>query len=261
MNFISNIVHGTSSQSHTHADGTTHSHSSQANYFTAEEKLFTNLFFFGLALSIVSAILFFTTEILWLPIVLLTIGIVMMIPRTALVVMIWRIAPERFKIVEKIQSQIPWRGDEQVLDVGTGSGILLVGCGQKLTTGHGIGIDIWLPDAGGGTPELFQHNIKVEGLADKLELQNVDVREMPFEDGSFDVIVSSLAMHHVGAGSAERLRGIREMIRTLKPGGYIALYDLSGVLKDGIRLLEDQGFSTINRQGRMFQYILVQKPA
>ena len=36
-----------------------------------------------------------------------------------------------------------WSGSEQVLDIGTGRGLLLVGAAKRLTTGYATGIDIW----------------------------------------------------------------------------------------------------------------------
>src|SRR5216683_6809807 len=39
--------------------------------------------------------------------------------------------------------QVPWRGDEVVLDVGCGRGLLLVGAAQRLTTGKAVGVDLW----------------------------------------------------------------------------------------------------------------------
>ncbi|MGH3056180.1 MAG: class I SAM-dependent methyltransferase, partial [Gaiellaceae bacterium] len=36
-----------------------------------------------------------------------------------------------------------WRGDEQVLDVGTGRGLLMVGAARRLTSGHSVGTDVW----------------------------------------------------------------------------------------------------------------------
>lgn len=53
-----------------------------------------------------------------------------------------------------------WRGDEQVLDVGTGRGLLLVGAARRLTTGHATGIDIWnKEDLSGNALERTEQNL------------------------------------------------------------------------------------------------------
>src|SRR5438067_1587549 len=44
---------------------------------------------------------------------------------------------------ERLLGLIPWRGDERVLDVGCGRGLLLVGAARRLTTGSSVGVDIW----------------------------------------------------------------------------------------------------------------------
>ena len=78
-----------------------------------------------------------------------------------------------------------WRGDEQVLDVGCGRGLLVVGAAKRLngpgTTGHATGIDIWSNvDMGGNAIEATQHNIALEGLTGRCTLVSGAAQEMPF---------------------------------------------------------------------------------
>ncbi len=42
--------------------------------------------------------------------------------------------------------QLPIQGNERILDIGCGRGLLLIGAAQRLTTGKAIGIDIWTVD-------------------------------------------------------------------------------------------------------------------
>ncbi len=44
---------------------------------------------------------------------------------------------------EQFLDQIPWRGDETVLDVGCGRGLLLNAAARRLQTGKAIGVDLW----------------------------------------------------------------------------------------------------------------------
>src|ERR1700727_2125171 len=44
---------------------------------------------------------------------------------------------------DRMLKMISWRGDEQVLDVGTGRGLLLVGAARHLQSGKATGIDVW----------------------------------------------------------------------------------------------------------------------
>src|SRR5215831_4239697 len=62
-------------------------------------------------------------------------------------------------IRDRMLSSIPWRGDEQVLDVGCGRGLLLVGAAQRLTTGKATGLDRWVRGAvTDNRPAAAQHN-------------------------------------------------------------------------------------------------------
>jgi arsenite methyltransferase len=49
----------------------------------------------------------------------------------------------KFRHRDRILALAHLRGDEDVLDVGTGRGLLLVGAAKKLVTGHAVGLDIW----------------------------------------------------------------------------------------------------------------------
>jgi arsenite methyltransferase len=127
---------------------------------------------------------------------------------------------------ERILNSISWRGNEQVLDVGCGRGLLLIGAAKHLESGHAVGIDVW-PQEGRNhiSAEATMENARLEGVAERVELKNADVRELPVPDASFDVIVSSLAIHNI-PDAAERERAIREMARVLKPGGQLVLADI-----------------------------------
>jgi arsenite methyltransferase len=143
---------------------------------------------------------------------------------------------------------IDWRGDEQVLDVGCGNGFLLVEVARRLTSGKATGIDLWKAGAGDQTAEAAWRNARLEGVAERVDVQNVDARAMPFADHTFDVIVSSLMLHHAGGG-ADRERVLREMTRVLKPGGTLLLYDVAALIGSAARSLRQLGLGSIRHRG------------
>ena len=132
---------------------------------------------------------------------------------------------EKFRLRDRMLNMVTWRGDENVLDVGTGRGLLTIGAAKRLTIGKSIGIDIWRgQDLSDNTREAAMRNAEIEGVADKVELRNADAREMPFPDGSFDCVLSNLCLHNI-ANPEGRTAACREIARVLKPGGVALISD------------------------------------
>src|ERR1700733_10682227 len=79
----------------------------------------------------------------------------------------------KFAHRDRMLRLIEWRGDEQVLDVGTGKGLLMIGAAKNLTTGKSTGIDIWsAEDLTGNNVENALKNAEIEGVQDKVEIKN-----------------------------------------------------------------------------------------
>lgn len=118
------------------------------------------------------------------------------------------------------------RGDERVLDVGTGSGQQLAAVAGRLTGGgHATGVDIWRAwDHSGNSEDRAVANMRAEGVADRTTLVTGDMRDLPFPDGRFDVVISTLAVHNL-PDPADRAAALREMARVLRPDGRLTLVD------------------------------------
>jgi ubiquinone/menaquinone biosynthesis C-methylase UbiE len=131
----------------------------------------------------------------------------------------------KFRHRDMMLNMVHWRGDERVLDVGTGRGLLLIGAARRLTTGKGTGIDIWsTKDLSGNSLERTQANVDVEGVQNKVELKSDDARKLSFPDASFDVILSNLCIHNI-PDEEGRAQACREITRVLKPGGTALISD------------------------------------
>jgi arsenite methyltransferase len=131
----------------------------------------------------------------------------------------------KFRHRDMMINMLRWRGDERVLDVGTGRGLLLIGAARRLTTGTATGIDIWsTKDLSGNSLERTQTNIDVERVQDKVELKSDDARKLSFPDASFDVVLSNLCIHNI-RGAEGRALACREIARVLKPGGSALISD------------------------------------
>jgi arsenite methyltransferase len=132
----------------------------------------------------------------------------------------------KFRHRDRMLAKINWRGDEKVLDVGTGAGLLLIGAAKKLTAGgRGIGIDIWNEeDLSDNSAETTELNARLEGVADKVEIKNEDARELTFPDAAFDVVLSNLCLHNIPNEQGRR-KACAEIARVLKPGGIAVVSD------------------------------------
>jgi len=127
---------------------------------------------------------------------------------------------------EKLLDNVKWSGAERVLDIGCGRGLMLVGAAKRLTTGTATGIDIWqAEDLSGNRPEATLENAKREGVAERVEVKTADMRELPFPDATFDVIVSCAAVHNLYE-EKDRAQAMREVARVLKPGGAAIIDDI-----------------------------------
>jgi arsenite methyltransferase len=131
----------------------------------------------------------------------------------------------KLRLRERLLNKITWQGNERVLDVGCGRGLLTVGAAHRLSSGKVVGVDVWNPKAlTGNQGESVLQNAKIEGVSDRVEIKEGDARELPFPDETFDVVVSNFVVHEMN-NRAEREKMMREVARVLKPGGRVALVD------------------------------------
>jgi arsenite methyltransferase len=165
--------------------------------------------------------------------------------------MVWSSKVGKLKERDRILDAIPWRGDETVLDAGCGRGLLLIGAAKHLSTGTAIGVDIWRKgDQSGNSPEVTLENAKAEGVEGRVEIRDGDLRDLPFEDGSFDVVLSSLALHNIH-DREEREGALRELTRVLKPGGRLTIVDVWDT-GEYARVLREGGMEGVWRSGLRF---------
>jgi SAM-dependent methyltransferase len=140
--------------------------------------------------------------------------------------MIWSSKVAKIALRDRLLDQIQFKGDEKVLDVGCGRGLMLIGAAKRLKSGKATGIDIWnATDLSGNTADATKQNAKIEGVSEKVRVENGDARKLVYPDGNYDVVISSLAIHNIPE-KAERDQAIREMWRVLKPGGRLLIYDI-----------------------------------
>jgi len=135
----------------------------------------------------------------------------------------------KFRHRDFMLSLHPWRGDENVLDVGCGRGLLLAEAAKRIAalsgTGHVTGIDVWSNvDMGGNSAAATQHNLDLEGVSSLCTLISQPAQGMAFPDATFDVILSNLCIHNI-YDAPTRHQALRQIVRVLKPGGIALISD------------------------------------
>jgi ubiquinone/menaquinone biosynthesis C-methylase UbiE len=157
----------------------------------------------------------------------------------------------KLRMRERLLDRLALRGDETVLDVGCGRGLMLIAAAKRLPPGgrgKAHGIDIWQSeDLSGNSMSATLENARREGVADRVAVQTADMRQIPFPDGTFDAVVSTFAVHNL-YDRADRDTAIGEIARVLKPGGAALISDMRhhGQYAQAFRAC---GFTDVRRVG------------
>jgi demethylmenaquinone methyltransferase/2-methoxy-6-polyprenyl-1,4-benzoquinol methylase/phosphoethanolamine N-methyltransferase len=107
---------------------------------------------------------------------------------------------------------------EKVLDVGCGTGTLAIAIKRQAGAGEVHGID--------ASPEmvLVAKEKSAKGGSD-IDFRVALIEAIPFPDASFDLVTSSLMLHHLPDNL--KAKGFLEIRRVLKPGGRFMAMDFA----------------------------------
>ena len=153
----------------------------------------------------------------------------------------------KFRVWHEVLDGLHLRGDERVLDMGCGRGAVLIAVAKRLTSGRATGIDLWsTKDQSGNARDVTLENAALEGVRDRLDVETGDMRALPFADASFDVVLSSLAIHNIRSHEA-RARAVAEAWRVLRPGGRLVIADIR-VTRRYAAKLHELGAAQVRRQ-------------
>ncbi|OGS41540.1 MAG: hypothetical protein A3K67_00245 [Euryarchaeota archaeon RBG_16_62_10] len=137
----------------------------------------------------------------------------------------------------EIVRQMGLGGGQAALDIGCGTGTLLIAMKRACPDAMVVGID-------GDAAVLSYARVKGLRTGSRLDLQVALASHLPYAGRTFDGIASSLVFHHLTRG--DRARALSEAFRVLRPGGKIIVADFGvprGLLMRAISkaagLLED----------------------
>jgi ubiquinone/menaquinone biosynthesis C-methylase UbiE len=108
---------------------------------------------------------------------------------------------------------------DRVLDLGCGIGNILIALAERVDfSGPPVGVDV--------SPDLIrigEREIAQAGLQNRIQLQVSPATHLPFEAGSFDVVLTSHVLKHLDDQAL--LASFREVARILRPGGRFLLWE------------------------------------
>ncbi len=105
----------------------------------------------------------------------------------------------------------------QAVDLGCGAGQLVLELARQAPALHVTGIDLsekMLADA--------TQSAQRAGLENRVDFRLGNVEEIPFPDGSLDLVISTFSLHHW----TDPVKILNEIDRVLKPGGTFYIFDL-----------------------------------
>lgn len=137
---------------------------------------------------------------------------------------------ERFgrEYARKLSSQGFQRG--RIIDVGCGSGATDLVLAKSFVDSEIVGIDMSEP-----LLSIAMETAQAANLGERVRFEKADVRQMPYEDKSFDAVINLNMVHLV----EEPIRMLNEIERVLVPGGFLFIADLRrsllGLIEQEIR--------------------------
>lgn len=141
----------------------------------------------------------------------------------------------------------------QVLDVGCGTGTLALAAQQRVgSAGSVVGVDPGMQQIARARTKAARRNLPID-------FQMGMIEQLAFPDQTFDVVLSTLMMHHLPKPLKQQ--GVIEIARVLKPGGRLVIADFmlkkerqskaarfhagGSSIQDLATLIQDAGFSQV----------------
>lgn len=158
----------------------------------------------------------------------------------------------------------PFRGE--VLEIGSGAGWTSRRILETFPQ-----VELTATDVDQSAAEGFLKLGKLYGQ--RMKFVVADVRELPFDRESFDIVVAIHTLHHID----DLTQAVRQLIRVLRPGGLIGFTDDNPAYMRGPvkwifpasstpsrqameDILRDEGCEILTTQGELHYYLWARKP-
>jgi len=110
-----------------------------------------------------------------------------------------------------------WDGANPILDLGTGTAQIPIALCRREPNARVVAIDL--------AEQMLlvgQENVRRAGLAERIELQRVDAKGLPFPEAAFGAVISNSIVHHIPQPAPV----LTEVIRVAAPGAVLFVRDL-----------------------------------
>ena len=139
------------------------------------------------------------------------------------------------KYTSKAFGLIPRLDRPSILDVGCGTGVPTMEL-ARLSNGEIVALDI-----DGPALAALREKVEQAGLSERVKIVEGSMLEMDFPESSFDIIWAEGSIYAVGFEKA-----IKEWRRLLKAGGFLAVHDEVGDIRQKKRQISDAGYELID---------------
>jgi len=135
--------------------------------------------------------------------------------------------------------------EECLLDLGTGPAQIPIFLAQRCPKIRIIGVDLSV-----NMLKLGEKHIAAAGLTNRISLEHVDAKNLPYPKQSFFGVVSNSIIHHL----PDPMPALREISRVLHPGGLILIRDLirPETLEAATALVEKYAGDNTSYQKKLF---------
>ena len=150
------------------------------------------------------------------------------------------------QIIEGVAGFVKLPAGGKGLDVGCGSGALIIACAKRNPDASFVGIDRWGKEYASFNKPLCENNARAEGVSN-VTFQQGDATHLDFPDESFDAVTSNYVYHNI---PGDRQKLLFETLRVLKKGGVFAIHDIFSKAKYGdmqvfLQKAKDLGYEEI----------------
>jgi ubiquinone/menaquinone biosynthesis C-methylase UbiE len=133
----------------------------------------------------------------------------------------------------------------EILDLGTGTAQIPIELCRRAP-----GARVTAVDLAAEMLQVAKINVRSADLADRIRLERIDAKRLPYRDGQFDAVISNSIVHHI----PEPRGALAEAVRVVRGGGLVFIRDLLRPPDDGSvrRLVETYAAGCNEHQRKMF---------